>query len=99
MSPAVLLLTSLLLGFMVLAAGAYALLYGAARIKNSRALLISAGFAYAALALDAVALVLASPLAPPWKLLIAASALAYLRIPPVTWRYLQRTHREEGAHT
>jgi len=99
MSAGALFLTSLALGFMVLAAGAYALLYGAARLKNSRALLIAAGFAYGALALDAAAVALATPLTPPWKLLIAASALAYLRIPPVTWRYLQRTHREEGAHT
>ena len=48
MSPGTLLLTSASLGFMVLAAGGYALLYGAARLKESRALLILAGFAYAA---------------------------------------------------
>ena len=94
MSPLTLLLTSASLGFMVLAAGGYALLYGAARLRDSRALLILAGFAYAALALDAAALVLAAPLAAAWKLLIAASAIAYLRIPPVTWRHLQRTHHE-----
>ena len=100
MDPGTLLLTSALLGFMVLAAGAYALLYGAARLKQSRSLLILAGCAYAALAFDAAALVLATPLATAWKLLIAASALAYLLIPPVTWRHLQRTHHEdeeEGA--
>jgi hypothetical protein len=99
MSASALLLTSVSLGFMVLAAGAYALLYGAARLKDSRSLLILAGFAYGALALDAGAVVLATPLTPAWKLLIAASALAYLRIPPVTWRHLQRTHHDEGAHT
>jgi len=98
MSPDVLLLTSASLGFMVLAAGAYALLYAAARLRNSRTLLILAGLAYAALALDTAALVLATPLGYAWKLLIVVSALAYLRIPPVTWRHLQRTHREEGAH-
>jgi hypothetical protein len=99
MSPDVLLLTSLSLGFMVLAAGAYALLYGAARLKKSRGLLLMARLAYGALALDATGLVMATPLAPAWKLLIAASALAYLGIPPVTWRYLEHTHRHEGAHT
>lgn len=102
MNPGTLLLTSAALGFMVLAAGAYALLYGAARLKESRRLLILAAIAYAALALDAAALVLAAPLAPAWKILIAVSALAYLRIPPITWQYLQRTHGhegEEGAHT
>jgi hypothetical protein len=97
-SPVVFLVTSSLLGFMVLAAGAYALLYGAARFTESRALLIAAGMAYATLALDAAGIVLATPLAPAWKLLIAASALAYLAIPPLTWRYLQYTHRGEGAH-
>jgi hypothetical protein len=99
MHPVVFLLTSLSLGVMVLAAGVYALLYGAARFKNSRRLLISAGLAYGVLALDAAGLVVATPLAPAWKLLIAASAIAYLGIPPLTWWYLQRTHRHEGAHT
>ena len=99
MSPVVFLLTSSSLGVMVLTAGAYAVLYGAARLRGSRGLLILAGLAYCALALNAATLIVATPLAPAWKLLIAASALAYLGIPPVTWRYLQRTHREEGVHT
>jgi uncharacterized membrane protein YgdD (TMEM256/DUF423 family) len=98
MNPVVFLVTSSLLGFMVVAAGAYALLYGAARFRESRALLIAAGLAYAMLALDAAGIVLATPLASPWKLLIAASALAYFAIPPLTWRYLLYTHREEGTH-
>lgn len=97
MSPAVFLVTSSLLGFMVLAAGAYALLYSAARFRESRALLVAAGLAYAALTLDTAVIVLATALAPPWKLLIATSGLAYLTIPPLTWRYLQCTHGEEGA--
>jgi len=42
---------------------------------------------------------LRAPIDPPWKLLMAVSALAYLFIPPVTWRYLQSTHREEGVHS
>lgn len=99
MAPGAFILTSLSLGFMVLAAGAYALLYGAARFKNSRGLWISAGTAYGLLALDAAGVLWKTPLDPAWKLLIAVSALAYLGIPPVTWRYLQRTHGEEGAHT
>ena len=99
MSPEAFLFTSSSLGIMVLTAGAYALLYAAARLKNRHSLLIWAGVVYSALALDAAGLILATSLAPVWKLLIAASALAYLGIPPLTWRYLQRTHREEGAHT
>lgn len=98
MTPSAFIFTSVSLGFMVLAAGAYALLYGAARLKCSRALLILAGLAYVILALDVASVLLTTPLDPAWKLLIAASALAYLGIPPFTWRYLQRTHREEGAH-
>jgi hypothetical protein len=60
MSPAVFLVTSSLLGFMVLAARAYALLYSAARFRESRALLIAAGLAYAMLASDATVIVLAT---------------------------------------
>jgi hypothetical protein len=96
MSPVVFLVTSSLLGFMVLAAGAYALLYGAGRFKESRPFLIAAGSAYALLALDAAGIVLATPLASAWKALIVTSALAYFAIPPLTWRYLQNTHHEEG---
>ncbi len=99
MTPGAFIFTTLSLGFMVLAGGAYALLYGAARLKCSRALLVLAALAYAMLALDVISVLLTTPLDPAWKLLIAASALAYLGIPPFTWRYLQRTHREEGAHT
>jgi hypothetical protein len=61
MTPSTFIFTSLSLGFMVLAAGAYALLYGAARLKCSRVLLVLAGLAYALLALDvasAIAVVL-----------------------------------------
>jgi len=98
MTPSMFIFTSLSLGFMVLAAGVYALLYGAARFKRSRVLLLLAGLAYAMLALDAASVLLTTPLDSAWKLLIGVSALAYLGIPPVTWRYLQRTHRDEGAH-
>jgi hypothetical protein len=98
MSPRALLVTSASLGFMVLAAGAYGLLYGIGRFRNSRGLMISSGVAYAALILDAVTIIVATPLALEWKSLIAVSALAYLGIPPLTWRYLQHTHREDGAH-
>ncbi len=98
MTPEAFIFTSLSLGLMVLAAGAYGLLYGAARFRNSWPLLISAGLAYGILALDTASVLLTAPLDPAWKLLIAGSALAYLGIPPVTWRYLQRTHGGEGAH-
>jgi len=98
MSPEGFLATSGLLGLMVLAAGAYGLLYAAARLKHSRRWLLAAASAYLILAADAAVLVAATPLGPGWKILVAGSALAYLGIPPLTWRYLQRTHDQEGAH-
>lgn len=99
MTPEGFLVTSTLLGFMVLAAGAYGTLYVAARMTERPRLLRFAAAAYVVLALDAAGLVAVSSLGPAWKALIAASALAYLYIPPVTWRYLKRTHGgEKGAH-
>jgi len=104
MTPAAFLLTSVLLGLMVLAAGAYGALYAAARLTEKRHLLSLAALAYGVLAVDAVGVVAATPLGPAWKALVVASALAYLGIPPLTWRYLKRTHGddphggERGAH-
>jgi hypothetical protein len=99
MSASAFLATSLLLGAFVLCAGLYGLLYGAARLNQSIGLLRAAGLACSMLCLIAAAVVVTTPLAPAWKALIAASALVYCVIPPVTWRYLQRTHRDHGANT
>lgn len=99
MTPEGFLVTSALLGFMVLAAGAYGAFYVVARMTERRCLLRFAALAYALLAIDAASVVVASPLEPAWKALIAASAVAYLGIPPMTWRYLKRMHDDErGAH-
>jgi hypothetical protein len=99
MTPGAFLATSALLGLMVLAAGAYGLLYAMGRMTGRRHLLVFAAVAYAVLAVDVACVVFASPLEFGWKLLIAASALAYLGIPPITWRHLRRTHEaEKGAH-
>ncbi|HLI10021.1 MAG TPA: hypothetical protein VKY65_00350 [Alphaproteobacteria bacterium] len=84
--------TALLLGLFVLLAGAYGILYGAGKLSQRRAIL-HAGFAcygiQCALALVVIAF---TPLAMFWKAFIAASTLAYLGIPPVTWRFLGRMH-------
>jgi len=98
MTPGAFLATSGLLGLMVLAAGAYGLGYTASQLKRSRRWALAAAAAYAVLAIDAAVLIAATPLTPGWKILVGASALAYLGIPPLTWRYLQRTHDQKGAH-
>ncbi len=64
-------------------------------------LLRAGGYAsYAALCLIAFTLIAFTPLHLGGKLLIAASCAIYLVIPPLvippmTWRYLTRLHREE----
>jgi hypothetical protein len=97
MTPEAFLATSLLLGLFVLAAGAYGVLYGAGRLRESRRLIMAAHVAYAALCAIEAGIVLATPLGSGWKLLIGVSALVYYAIPPMTWHHLQRTHREPGA--
>jgi hypothetical protein len=97
MTPDAVLATSGLLGLFVLAAGAYGVLFGAGRLQESRRLIKAANVAYVALCMIVAAIVIATPLGVGWKLLIGASALVYYAIPPVTWRYLHRTHRDHGA--
>ena len=95
MTPSAMLVTALLLGGFVAAAGAYGLLYCAARISEHKALRAGGYLSYAGLCLIAFALVTFTPLHVGWKVLVAASCAIYLMIPPVTWRYLTRLHREE----
>ncbi len=95
MTPANILITASLLGGFVLAAGAYGLLYCAARMSDRMLLRAGAYVSYAALGMIAFALMAFTPLHFGWKLLIAASCAIYLVIPPMTWRYLTRLHREE----
>ena len=95
MTPAEMLTTAVLLGGFVTAAGAYGLLYCAARISDHQMLRAGGYASYAALCATAFALVGFTPLHVGWKVLIAASCAIYLMIPPMTWRYLVRLHREE----
>ena len=95
MTPSAMLVTALLLGGFVAAAGAYGLLYCAARISEHKMLRAGGYLSYAGLCLIAFALVAFTPLNVGWKVLVAASCAVYLMIPPVTWRYLTRLHREE----
>ncbi|HET7362958.1 MAG TPA: hypothetical protein VFJ70_05210 [Burkholderiales bacterium] len=93
MIPREMVITSLALGGFVLLAGCYGLLYCAGRLRDNRALIYGAYAAYAAQVLVALGIASLSSLGGWWKLLIAASALAYLPIPPVTWRYLENLHQ------
>jgi hypothetical protein len=45
--------------------------------------------------LAALAVLAWTPLEIGWKGLIVASSVAFFAIPPITWRYLQRTHETE----
>jgi len=92
MTPEALIQTTVMMGLLVLAGGAWGVLYCLGRARARRDLL-RAGYCCYALALAlALAIGLLSPLTLGWKLLILASALAYAAIPPVTLRYLERLH-------
>jgi len=95
MTPAAMLATAILLGAFVAAAGAYGLLYCAARISDRKMLRTGGYVSYMGLCLITLALVAFTPLHVGWKVFVVASCLIYLMIPPVTWRYLTRLHREE----
>jgi hypothetical protein len=99
MTPRAMVATALLLGAFVAAAGSYGLLYCLSRLWRRPALKIASFACYGVLcALTAMILAL-TPLYFGWKILIAASCIAYLVIPSVTWRYLQRLHNEaRSAH-
>jgi hypothetical protein len=85
--------TALTLGALVVAAGAYGLLYCMARLRGSARLRVASSASCVALVALAAAIVALTPLHFGWKALVAASAAAYLAIPPITWRYLTRLHR------
>jgi uncharacterized membrane protein YgdD (TMEM256/DUF423 family) len=95
MTPNQMIATAVLLGAFVIAAGAYGLLYCAARISDRKMIRTGGHLSYMGLCLIAFALVAFTPLHFGWKVLVAASCAIYLMIPPVTWRYLARLHREE----
>lgn len=97
MTPVALIQTTLMMGLLVLAGGAWSLLYCLARTR-ARADLMHVALGCYAIALSlAIAIAVYSPLHAGWKLLILASALAYAGIPPMTLRYLQQTHEGEEA--
>jgi len=88
--------TALMLGALVVAAGAYGLLYCVARLYGSPILDAASRASCVALGALAAAIVALTPLHYGWKALVVASAAAYIAIPPITWRYLTRLHRGDN---
>jgi len=88
--------TALMLGALVVAAGAYGLLYCVARLYGSLTLRVASRACCVALGVLAAAIVALTPLHYGWKALVVASAAGYLAIPPITWRYLTRLHQGEN---
>jgi peptidoglycan/LPS O-acetylase OafA/YrhL len=88
--------TALLLGALILLAGCYGVLYGIGKLAERRAMRL-AGFAcYGLQCLIALAVVGLSPLTNPWKLVVVVGTLGFFGIPPITWRFVERTHEAEG---
>jgi hypothetical protein len=90
-----LLQTALLLGLYAALAGSYGLVYAIARLPGAVILHRMSFFLYGLHGLTAIAIVVWTPLQAGWKGLIVASSAAFLAIPPITWRFLQRTHETE----
>jgi len=99
MTPSELLATSLLLGLFVLLAGCYGVLYCLGRLGHSVTMLRSSYIAYCLQALAAVVIAASTPLELWWKILVVASCVVYLPIPPVTWRYLESLHEPKEQHS
>ena len=95
MSDISLLQSALLLGLYVALAGSYGLAYTIARIQDAINLHRFSFVLYGLHGLTSIAIVAWTPLHIGWKGLIVASSAAFLVIPPITWRLLQRTHETE----
>jgi hypothetical protein len=86
--------TSLLLGLFVLFAGCYGVLYCLGRLRANRWFGRAAAIAYLLQGITTGLLAL-TPLDFWWKALLLASFVAYLPIPPLTWRFLELLHEPE----
>ena len=95
MSGTGLLQTALFLGLYVALAGCYGLVYAMARLHDAPILHRASFILFGLHGLTAMAIVIWAPLQAGWKVLIVTSSAAFLAIPPVTWRFLQRTHETE----
>ena len=86
--------TGLLLGLYALLAGMWGVLFALAQLREMSIFRQSAAVAYGLHAITALAIVWWTPLGLGWKCLIAGSSLVFLALPPMTWRFLQHTHRD-----
>jgi hypothetical protein len=93
-----LLKTALLLGGLILLGGCYGILYGIGKLANWRAMQLAGFVCYGFQWVIALAVIGLSPLTTPWKLVVIIGTLGFLGIPPITWRFLERTHEAE-VHT
>jgi hypothetical protein len=98
MNPTQMLATSLLLGLFVLLAGGYGVLYCLAQLNASERLRKAAFVSYALQGL-CVALLALTLIDFWWKVLVLAGFVAYLPIPPLTWRFLESLHLTDERHT
>ncbi len=96
MSEISLLQSALLLGLYVALAGGYGFVYTIARLQDAIILHRLSVILYGLHSLTAIAIVAWTPLQIGWKGLIVASSAVFLAIPPITWRFLQRTHDTEA---
>ena len=95
MSETDLLITALLLGLYVVLAGTYGLAYTIARLQDALHLRRMSLIFYGLHILSAVSIIAWTPLHGGWKVLIVGSSVGFLAIPPITWRFLQHTHKAE----
>lgn len=99
MTPAALLYSASLMGFLALAGGGYGGLYTLSRMQLNAGLRYAAFACYGFVLLFAVLIAASTPLAPGWKILIVASALVYAAVPPLTWRFLVKLHEPGEQHS
>lgn len=92
MTAVELIVSSLLLGGFVAAGGAYGILLSLGHALRDARWKRLAQAAYVMQCIFTVAIVAFTPLDWWWKLLIAASDVAYYFVPPMTWRYLISLH-------
>jgi len=86
--------TGLLLGLYALLAGIWGVLWALAQVRQAPIFGRSAAAAYGLHILAALTIILWTPLGFGWKCLIVGSSLVFLALPPMTWRFLQHTHRD-----
>jgi hypothetical protein len=89
--------TGLLLGLYALLAGIWGVLWALAQLRPMPIVARAAVAAYGLHVLAALIIVSWTPLGFGWKCLIVGSSLAFLVIPPITWRLLRRTHDKERS--